>query len=82
MNHVYMQEESSITVIQEGASDTIMNYVLFMTAIVCLIAIGILTMMGVSYAEEGHGLHPIIVSVGVSLLSILGYKACAMVCED
>ena len=73
MNHVYMLDEPR---------SAILNYALFTLAVVCLLAIGVLTMAGVSYAEEGHGLHPYIVTVGVSLLSVVGYKACSMLCDD
>ena len=62
--------------------DVAMNYVLFALAIMCLIGIGVFTMAGIGYAEGEWGLHPAIVSFAVAVLSIVGYKACSMVCED
>lgn len=58
-----------------------MNYLLFATAIAALFGIGLLTMMGVSYHVEGQGLHPALVSVGIVVLSVAGFKACSMVCD-
>lgn len=62
--------------------NALMNYALFALAFVCLLGMGVLTMLAVAYADGEQGLHPYIVSVGVAVLAVIGFKACGMVCED
>ena len=58
-----------------------MNYLLMLTALMCLAGIAMLTFLGVSYHVAGHGLHPYAVTCFVTVLGIAGFKVCGLVCE-
>lgn len=53
-----------------------MNYVYFATSMLCLIGIGVLTMMGLSYVIVGTGLHPYAAACGIGFFGVCGFVAC------
>lgn len=56
-----------------------MNYLYFAASVLCLIGIGVLTIMGMSHIIVGAGLHPYAAAFGIGFFGVCGFVACSRI---